>query len=53
VLADQQLLDDVLGPPGARQRRAMAKAITLLESTREDHRSTVCCRTAAAPSAWA
>jgi LAO/AO transport system kinase len=38
VLADQQLLDDVLGPPGARQRRAMAKAITLLESTREDHR---------------
>jgi LAO/AO transport system kinase len=38
VQADRQLLDDVLGAPGARQRRAMAKAITLLESTREDHR---------------
>jgi LAO/AO transport system kinase len=38
MLADRQLLDDVLGAPGARQRRAMAKAITLLESTREDHR---------------
>jgi LAO/AO transport system kinase len=39
VLADQQLLDDVLGAAGSRQRRAMAKAITLLESTREDHRA--------------
>ena len=38
VLADQALVDDVRGAPGARQRRAMAKAITLLESTREDHR---------------
>jgi LAO/AO transport system kinase len=37
--ADQALVDDVLGTPGARQRRAMAKAITLLESTREDHRT--------------
>jgi LAO/AO transport system kinase len=36
--ADQALVDDVLGAPGGRQRRAMAKAITLLESTREDHR---------------
>jgi LAO/AO transport system kinase len=37
-LADKALLDDVLGPPGPRQRRAIAKAITLLESTRADHR---------------
>jgi LAO/AO transport system kinase len=37
-LADQAFVDDVLGAPGARQRRAMAKAITLLESTREEHR---------------
>jgi LAO/AO transport system kinase len=29
----------VLGPPGAVQRRAIAKAITLLESTRADHRA--------------
>ena len=29
----------LLGPPGAVQRRAIAKAITLLESTRPDHRS--------------
>ena len=36
--ADQLLVDDVLGAPGARQRRAVAKAITLLESTRADHR---------------
>ena len=33
------LVDGVLGPPGAMQRRAMAKAITLLESTRADHRA--------------
>jgi LAO/AO transport system kinase len=33
------LIDDVLGAPGPRQRRAMAKAITLLESTRADHRA--------------
>ena len=38
VPADQALVDDVLGAPGPRQRRAMAKAITLLESTRADHR---------------
>jgi LAO/AO transport system kinase len=38
MLADQTLLDGVLGEPGAGQRRAMAKAITLLESTRADHR---------------
>jgi len=35
---EQRLLRDVLGSPGAAQRRAMAKAITLLESTRADHR---------------
>jgi LAO/AO transport system kinase len=29
----------ILGQPGAAQRRAMAKAITLLESTRADHRA--------------
>ena len=29
----------LLGPPGAVQRRAIAKAITLLESTRPDHRA--------------
>ena len=37
--ADQSLLDAVLGDPGPAQRRAIAKAITLLESTREDHRA--------------
>ncbi len=36
--ADQALVDDILGAPGPRQRRAMAKTITLLESTRTDHR---------------
>ena len=37
--ADREMVDDVLlGPPGPRQRRAIAKAITLLESTRPDHR---------------
>jgi LAO/AO transport system kinase len=35
---DQALLDDVTGAHGERQRRAVAKAITLLESTRADHR---------------
>jgi LAO/AO transport system kinase len=35
---DQVLLDTVLGSPGPVQRRAVAKAITLLESTRSDHR---------------
>ncbi|MGL6110465.1 MAG: methylmalonyl Co-A mutase-associated GTPase MeaB, partial [Rubrivivax sp.] len=39
AVADQVLIDDVLGAPGARQRRAMAKSITLLESTRPDHRA--------------
>ncbi|MBX3637206.1 MAG: methylmalonyl Co-A mutase-associated GTPase MeaB [Rubrivivax sp.] len=37
--ADQSLKDAVLGPPGPAQRRALAKAITLLESTRADHRA--------------
>jgi LAO/AO transport system kinase len=38
--ADAALCDAVLDSDGgARQRRAMAKAITLLESTREDHRA--------------
>jgi LAO/AO transport system kinase len=32
------LQEQVLGAPGAVQRRAIAKAITLLESTRTDHR---------------
>ena len=32
------LLDPITGAPGPAQRRAMAKAITLLESTRADHR---------------
>jgi LAO/AO transport system kinase len=36
--ADQALLDAVLAGPGEAQRRAMAKAITLLESSRADHR---------------
>src|SRR5574337_37299 len=41
---DAQMCDAVTGPPGAAQRRALAKAITLLESTRPDHRerSDVC-----------
>ena len=38
-LPDQSLLDAVCGPPGAAQRRAVAKTITLLESTRADHRT--------------
>ena len=37
--ADQALVDGVRGEPGAPQRRAIAKAITLLESTRTDHRA--------------
>ncbi len=36
--ADQALLDAVLAGPGEAQRRAMAKSITLLESSRADHR---------------
>jgi LAO/AO transport system kinase len=35
---DQRLVDAVLGVTGPAQRRALAKAITLLESTRADHR---------------
>ncbi len=35
---DQALCAAVTGPPGAAQRRALAKTITLLESTRADHR---------------
>jgi len=37
--ADQALCDAVIGAPGAAQRRAVAKTITLLESTRADHRA--------------
>ena len=37
--ADQTLVDGVLGEAGPAQRRAIAKAITLLESTRADHRA--------------
>jgi len=36
--ADQSLVDDISTASGERQRRAVAKAITLLESTRADHR---------------
>jgi LAO/AO transport system kinase len=36
---DSALTAQLLGPPGAAQRRALAKAITLLESTRADHRA--------------
>ena len=39
IAVDQPLFDAVVGPPGPAQRRAMAKAITLLESTRPDHRA--------------
>jgi len=37
--ADQALAAAVTGPAGAAQRRAVAKTITLLESTRADHRA--------------
>jgi LAO/AO transport system kinase len=37
--ASQALLNAVTGAPGAAQRRAVAKTITLLESTRADHRA--------------
>ena len=36
--SDQSLVDDICADPGPAQRSAMAKAITLLESTRADHR---------------
>ena len=39
AVADQALLQALQGAPGAAQRRALAKAITLLESTRVDHRA--------------
>ena len=37
--ADQALVQQLLGQPGPRQRRALAKVITVLESTRADHRA--------------
>jgi LAO/AO transport system kinase len=37
--ADQALFDALTGAPGPAQRRALAKTITLLESTRPDHRA--------------
>jgi LAO/AO transport system kinase len=37
--ADQALVQAVLGDAGPAQRRAVAKCITLLESTRSDHRA--------------
>ena len=36
---DEALQSALLGPPGAAQRRALAKAITLIESTRPEHRA--------------
>ncbi len=36
--SNAELIDQILGGDRAAQRRAMAKAITLLESTRADHR---------------
>jgi LAO/AO transport system kinase len=36
---ETDLVTDILSGPAAAQRRAMAKAITLLESTRADHRT--------------
>ena len=36
--ADQVLVNDLTGVPSLKQRRALAKIITLLESTRLDHR---------------
>ena len=38
LAADQVLVDDLIGVPSLKQRRALAKIITLLESTRLDHR---------------
>jgi len=38
VGGEVNLRETLLGAPGAAQRRAIAKAITLLESTRADHR---------------
>jgi len=36
--ADQALVNDLTDAPSLKQRRALAKIITLLESTRLDHR---------------
>jgi LAO/AO transport system kinase len=36
---DRVLVDEVLGPPGPAKRRAVARAITLIESTRADDRA--------------
>ncbi|QWD92541.1 methylmalonyl Co-A mutase-associated GTPase MeaB [Polynucleobacter asymbioticus] len=36
--ADQSLIEDLTGQPSPARRRALAKIITLLESTRSDHR---------------
>jgi LAO/AO transport system kinase len=36
---DQALADALFGAPGPAQRRAIAKTITLIESTRNDHRA--------------
>ena len=36
--ADEDLVKDLIGAPSLKQRRALAKIITLLESTRLDHR---------------
>ena len=38
-MSAEPLIDRLLGPAGPVQRRALAKAITLLESTRADHRA--------------
>jgi LAO/AO transport system kinase len=37
--ADEALAEAILGPPCRAQRRALAKAITLLESSREEHQA--------------
>ena len=37
--SDEHLREAIAGAPGAAQRRAVAKTITLLESTRADHRA--------------
>ena len=37
--ADRVMTDELTGQPGPRQRRAIAKAITLLESTHASHRA--------------
>src|SRR5512141_2182069 len=39
LAADEALMHELLGEPGPRQRRALARAITLLESTRTDDRA--------------